>query len=58
MFHPMAFTVVAALLEALIFSVTFVPAAIAIFVRGNIKHGENRIMRAARKVYQLIYGKH
>ncbi|WP_224798356.1 efflux RND transporter permease subunit [Idiomarina abyssalis] len=52
MFHPMAFTVVAALLGALIFSVTFVPAAIAIFVRGNIKHGENRIMRAARKVYQ------
>ena len=52
MFHPMAFTVVAALLGALIFSVTFVPAAIAIFVRGNIKHGENAIMRAARKVYQ------
>jgi len=54
MFHPMAFTVVAALLGALIFSVTFVPAAIAIFVRGNIKHGENRIMRAARKVYQPV----
>lgn len=54
MFHPMAFTVVAALLGALIFSVTFVPAAIAIFVRGNIKHGENRIMRAARKMYQPV----
>ncbi|ASG66363.1 CusA/CzcA family heavy metal efflux RND transporter [Idiomarina piscisalsi] len=54
MFHPMAFTVVAALLGALIFSVTFVPAAIAIFVRGNIQHGENRIMRAARKVYQPV----
>ncbi|MDV6315314.1 CusA/CzcA family heavy metal efflux RND transporter [Idiomarina sp. HP20-50] len=54
MFHPMAFTVVAALLGALIFSVTFVPAAVAIFVRGNIKHGENRIMRAARKAYQPV----
>lgn len=54
MFHPMAFTVVAALLGALVFSVTFVPAAVAIFVRGNIKHGENRIMKAARKAYQPV----
>ncbi|CAB0150130.1 Cobalt-zinc-cadmium resistance protein CzcA [Pseudidiomarina piscicola] len=54
MFHPMAFTVVAALLGALIFSVTFVPAAVAIFVRGSIKHGENRLMRGARKLYQPL----
>jgi cobalt-zinc-cadmium resistance protein CzcA len=54
MFHPMAFTVVAALLGALIFSVTFVPASVAIFVRGNIKHGENKVMRGARKAYQPV----
>lgn len=33
MFHPMAFTVIAALLGALILAVTFVPAAIAIFIK-------------------------
>lgn len=52
MFHPMAFTVVFALLGALIFSVTFVPAAIAIFVRGRVDHGENRVMRGARRLYE------
>lgn len=51
MFEPMAFTVLAALTGALILAVTFVPAAVAIFVRGNIDHKENFLMRAARKVY-------
>src|SRR5690606_771113 len=36
MFHPMAFTVVTALLGAFILSVTFVPAAIALFLAGKI----------------------
>lgn len=52
MFHPMAFTVVAALLGALIFSVTFVPAAVAIFVRGKVKEKENGLMLFANKLYQ------
>ncbi len=51
MFHPMAFTVVAALLGALIFSVTFVPASIAIFVRGKVHEEENRVMKKARELY-------
>ena len=51
MFHPMAFTVVAALLGALIFSVTFVPASIAIFVRGKVNEEENRVMKKARGLY-------
>lgn len=54
MFHPMAFTVVAALLGALIFSVTFVPAAIAILVSGKIGEHENIIMRKARQLYQPV----
>ena len=54
MFHPMAFTVVFALLGALIFSMTFVPAALAIFVKGKVKHGENRIMRVARRAYEPL----
>lgn len=51
MFEPMAFTVVAALTGALILAVTFVPAAVAIFVSGNIKHRENILMRGARLIY-------
>jgi heavy metal efflux system protein len=54
MFHPMAFTVVSALLGALILSMTFVPAAIAIFVRGKVTHKENHIMRGARRIYEPV----
>lgn len=54
MFHPMAFTVVVALIGALIFSVTFVPAAIAIFVRGKVSEKENRLMATARRAYQPL----
>ena len=54
MFHPMAFTVVAALIGALIFSVTFVPAAIAIFVRGKVSEKENGLMAKLRQGYQPI----
>jgi cobalt-zinc-cadmium resistance protein CzcA len=54
MFHPMAFTVVAALLGALIFSVTFVPAAVAILVRGKVKEKENGLMLLAHKLYQPV----
>jgi hypothetical protein len=42
MFHPMAFTVVAALLAALLLSITFVPAAIALFVTGKVDSGRIR----------------
>ena len=52
MFHPMAFTVVTALLSALILSVTAVPAAIAIFVRGRVAESENIFMRFMRSIYQ------
>ncbi|MGH8610862.1 MAG: efflux RND transporter permease subunit [Gammaproteobacteria bacterium] len=52
MFHPMAFTVVVALLGALILSVTFVPAAVALFVVGRVEEKENRAMQWARKVYR------
>ncbi|WP_460357390.1 MULTISPECIES: CusA/CzcA family heavy metal efflux RND transporter [unclassified Pseudomonas] len=51
MFHPMAFTVVIALLGAMLLSVTFVPAAIALFVTGKVKEEEGVVMRGARRVY-------
>ena len=54
MFHPMAFTVVMALLGAMILSVTFVPAAIAMFVTGKVKEEEGVVMRTARQRYEPI----
>ncbi|MBX9746612.1 MAG: CusA/CzcA family heavy metal efflux RND transporter, partial [Hyphomonadaceae bacterium] len=51
MFHPMAFTVVFALTAALILSLTFVPAAVALFVTGKVDEKESRVMRAARGWY-------
>lgn len=54
MFHPMAFTVVLALLGAMILSVTFVPAAIALFITGKVKEEENLLMRSARRAYEPV----
>lgn len=54
LFVPMAFTVLAALLGAMLFSVTFVPAAIAILLRGRVSERENLLMRAAGAVYRPL----
>ena len=51
MFHPMAFTVVFALLGAMILSVTFVPAAVALFIGRRVQEKDSRIMLAARRRY-------
>src|SRR5688572_19009397 len=45
MFHPMAMTVVLALTSAMLLSLTFVPAAVALFLGGRIPEHENRVMR-------------
>ena len=52
MFHPMAFTVVFALLSAMILSITFVPAAVATFITGKVHEKENMAIRGAKKVYE------
>ncbi len=52
MFHPMAFTVVFALTAALILSLTFVPAAVALFVTGKVAEKDSPVMRGARFMYQ------
>ena len=54
MFHPMALTVVMALLAALILSLTAVPAAVALFVRGKVSEKENITMRGARRLYEPV----
>jgi heavy metal efflux system protein len=51
MFHPMATTVVMALTAALLLSLTFVPAAVAMFVTGKVEEKESRLMRGARHLY-------
>jgi cobalt-zinc-cadmium resistance protein CzcA len=51
MFFPMAFTVIAALAGAMILSVTFVPAAIAVCLSGRVAERENMLMRAAKAIY-------
>ncbi|HUQ51743.1 MAG TPA: CusA/CzcA family heavy metal efflux RND transporter [Gammaproteobacteria bacterium] len=51
MFHPMALTVSLALTAALVLSVTFVPAAVAVLVRGKVAQHENIVVRGAKRVY-------
>jgi len=51
MFHPMAFTVVTALLAALVLSITFIPAALAMFVTGPVAESETKLLHAARARY-------
>ena len=52
MFTPMAFTVVTALLGAMILSVTFVPAAVALFIGKRVTEKESIFIRAAKRVYR------
>ncbi|WP_188422779.1 CusA/CzcA family heavy metal efflux RND transporter [Oxalicibacterium solurbis] len=54
MFHPMAFTVVTALLGAMILSVTFIPAAVALFIGDKVQEKENRLMEYARARYEPL----
>lgn len=51
MFHPMAITVVMALTAAMILSLVFVPAAVALFVTGRVEEADSRAMRVARRGY-------
>lgn len=51
MFLPMAQTVLLALVSAMILSVTFVPAAVAIFLSGKVSEKENILMRVAKRIY-------
>ncbi len=52
MFFPMAFTVLAALLGAMILSLTFVPAALAIVMTGRMSEKENVLVRGALRAYR------
>ena len=51
MFTPMAMAVIMALVSALILSLTFVPAAVALLLTGHIKEKDNAIVRGAKSLY-------
>jgi len=54
MFHPMAITVVLALTGAMLLALTFVPAAIALFLGGRVQEKENRLMAWVRRRYEPL----
>jgi cobalt-zinc-cadmium resistance protein CzcA len=54
MFRPMAATVIMALLAAVVLSLTFVPAAVALFLRGRIEEKDNFIVRHAKRIYAPV----
>ncbi|MBN9378953.1 MAG: cation transporter [Chlamydiales bacterium 38-26] len=54
MFHPMAMTVIFALIAAFILSLTFVPAMIAIFIKGYLKEKESSMMEFFKRIYAPV----
>jgi len=52
MFHPMAITVVIALLSAMLLSVTFVPATIALLFKKPVKEKHSPLIRGAGALYR------
>lgn len=54
MFHPMAITVVLALTGAMVLSLTFVPASIAIFMGNRVEEKENRLVQWTRRRYEPL----
>lgn len=54
LFHPMAATVVFALVGAIILSISFVPAAVAMFVTGEVKEKETAWMLWLKRRYETL----
>ena len=54
MFHPMAATVVMALLSAMVLSLTVLPAAVAVFMNGKISETESIVISKAKSAYQPL----
>jgi cobalt-zinc-cadmium resistance protein CzcA len=54
MFHPMASTVMMALLAAMVLSFTFIPAAVAIFMTGKVSVKESFVIRGTKTIYQPL----
>lgn len=52
MFHPMAITVILALLGAFVLSITMIPALVSIFLSRRIGERENPLIRGAKWMYE------
>ena len=54
MFQPMAMTVIFALVAAFVLSLTFVPAMVALCIRGRVSEGDNVLVRGAKRIYEPL----
>lgn len=54
MFHPMAITVILALLSSMVLSLTLIPACVALIFRGPVKERANPIISGARFLYRPL----
>jgi len=54
MFHPMATTVVIALLSAIVLSITFIPAGVALLFTRPMKEKKNVAIESARSLYEPV----
>lgn len=54
MFEPMAATVIIALVSAMIFTLTIVPAAVATFMSGSVREKESLIISGAKWLYRPV----
>lgn len=54
MFHPMAATVIFALIAAFVLSLTFVPAMVALCVTGRVTEKDNWLVRTSKALYEPV----
>jgi heavy metal efflux system protein len=54
MFHPMAITVILALIAAFILSLTFIPAMVALCITGKVTEKDMFLIRWAKMVYEPV----
>ena len=57
MFHPMAATVVIAMLAAMVLSLTLVPAAVAVFLNKKISAHDSAVIKRSKSVYKPLLTK-
>jgi cobalt-zinc-cadmium resistance protein CzcA len=53
-FAPMAWTITSALIGSLLLSLTLVPLLCFLLLRPPLPHGENRLVRACKRVYEPV----
>jgi cobalt-zinc-cadmium resistance protein CzcA len=53
LFQPMAITVIFALSAAMLLSLTFMPAAVAVFLGGRVREADGRMLQSLRRAYAV-----